>query len=622
MMFAFSHQIMLPTRLPFFILLLAAFVFVGCKRQQQSEPTNESSNIPTLDVPMPTAEMLAALGPENDIPIHRLLPDPVFVVAGKPKQILASPLGIGNEYFISGSIIESLRLHEFGIVPGDIELFVQSNGFPARAQMIIPNPQTPTAPPMMRNVNIARQVTLITFTEPFNLAALLRVDEIDPAILNSLRRTEGKNEYYDLTSPDEIFPQRIALGLHDARTIIIAAGLEADIKAVFSDTAPKNAILERLKHTPVHTNDLTILTSLEGMPVSQEAFEKSLEELGQAWEIPPNFLTLINLHLRALTLSLNTSAAPGQPIVSIHVEGRDEKGTANIEELVQGLTLGAQTALAANEAMALQLPIPSDFAVALLNNMSIDSKESRVSVVLNNFETLIPTVAGWINDQQTAVIERDRWEERMWLQQRHAEQLEVLAEICWAYYMEHKKFPADILDADGKPLLSWRVALLPTLGGDATALYSRFKLDEPWDSEANLEAQKMIPNIFHTRSQEAAPSKTVFRRFNSPGTPFSNRDLKLEDVEFPLSTLMFVVVSLEHAVEWAKPDSLSFDLDTIADVLGDDFLGVTFSRRIVLLPVPRGTEPEFEFRKRYVEAVVKGLPLPQQEVPTSQGTEE
>ena len=37
---------------------------------------------------------------------------------------------------------------------------------------------------------------------------------------------------------------------------------------------------------------------------------------------------------------------------------------------------------------------------------------------------------------------------------------------------------------DGKPLLSWRVHLLPFLAQDP--LYGRFKLDEPWDSEHNL----------------------------------------------------------------------------------------------------------------------------------------
>ncbi|HWB00846.1 MAG TPA: DUF1559 domain-containing protein, partial [Pirellulales bacterium] len=43
--------------------------------------------------------------------------------------------------------------------------------------------------------------------------------------------------------------------------------------------------------------------------------------------------------------------------------------------------------------------------------------------------------------------------------------------------------PRAIYSKDGKPLLSWRVQLLPYV--DAKALYDEFHLDEPWDSEHN-----------------------------------------------------------------------------------------------------------------------------------------
>jgi hypothetical protein len=44
--------------------------------------------------------------------------------------------------------------------------------------------------------------------------------------------------------------------------------------------------------------------------------------------------------------------------------------------------------------------------------------------------------------------------------------------------------PAAIRSKDGKPLLSWRVAILPYIAEEP--LYRRFKLDEPWDSPTNL----------------------------------------------------------------------------------------------------------------------------------------
>src|SRR5262249_46626675 len=51
--------------------------------------------------------------------------------------------------------------------------------------------------------------------------------------------------------------------------------------------------------------------------------------------------------------------------------------------------------------------------------------------------------------------------------------------------------PADAISPrDGKPLLSWRVAILPYV--EANDLYKQFHLDEPWDSDHN---KKLIPKM-------------------------------------------------------------------------------------------------------------------------------
>ena len=50
--------------------------------------------------------------------------------------------------------------------------------------------------------------------------------------------------------------------------------------------------------------------------------------------------------------------------------------------------------------------------------------------------------------------------------------------------------PNNVLDAKAKkPLLSWRVHLLPYL--EENELYKQFKLDEAWDSETNM---KLVEN--------------------------------------------------------------------------------------------------------------------------------
>lgn len=60
------------------------------------------------------------------------------------------------------------------------------------------------------------------------------------------------------------------------------------------------------------------------------------------------------------------------------------------------------------------------------------------------------------------------------------------------YYKEHNSpVPFCTYDAEGKPLHSWRVLLLPYLG--YSELYNKLRLDEPWDSEWNSRYQQLAP---------------------------------------------------------------------------------------------------------------------------------
>src|SRR5262245_23075278 len=62
---------------------------------------------------------------------------------------------------------------------------------------------------------------------------------------------------------------------------------------------------------------------------------------------------------------------------------------------------------------------------------------------------------------------------------------------------------ATFRDKNGKPTLSWRVAVIPYLESDT--LYSKFKFDEPWDSPHNIKLLPMIPKVFQRPNQPANP---------------------------------------------------------------------------------------------------------------------
>src|SRR4051812_8047194 len=63
--------------------------------------------------------------------------------------------------------------------------------------------------------------------------------------------------------------------------------------------------------------------------------------------------------------------------------------------------------------------------------------------------------------------------------------LRELALSMLQYHDLHHAFAAPWISApDGRPLLSWRVSMLPCL--EEQALFTEFHLDEPWNSPANL----------------------------------------------------------------------------------------------------------------------------------------
>jgi hypothetical protein len=56
------------------------------------------------------------------------------------------------------------------------------------------------------------------------------------------------------------------------------------------------------------------------------------------------------------------------------------------------------------------------------------------------------------------------------------------------------ELPKNTYSRDGRPLLSWRVHLLPFLEQDN--LYKRFHLDEPWDSPHNIRLLDQMPIVY------------------------------------------------------------------------------------------------------------------------------
>ncbi len=121
--------------------------------------------------------------------------------------------------------------------------------------------------------------------------------------------------------------------------------------------------------------------------------------------------------------------------------------------------------------------------------------------------------------------------------------------------------PAAICDKNGKPLLSWRVAILPFI--EQQNLYQQFHLDEPWDSEHNIKLAQQLPPVYRHPIDVPKPGEKQTTRYvalvgNGAGWEL-DRGLNFAS-DFPdgLSNTIFVVESTKPVV-WTKPEDIEYD---------------------------------------------------------------
>lgn len=123
----------------------------------------------------------------------------------------------------------------------------------------------------------------------------------------------------------------------------------------------------------------------------------------------------------------------------------------------------------------------------------------------------------------------------------------------------HARFATGVKDEDGKPLLSWRVQLLPFI--DQATLFDQFRMDEPWDSPHNKALIQHLPPTYAAPGSKPGAGKTNYVGFRHEKSIFSDREkMAFRDIRDGTSnTIMVVEAADDHAVIWTKPDDLEFD---------------------------------------------------------------
>ena len=135
------------------------------------------------------------------------------------------------------------------------------------------------------------------------------------------------------------------------------------------------------------------------------------------------------------------------------------------------------------------------------------------------------------------------------------------------FHDTYSAFPAGFsADADGKPLLSWRVHILPFI--EQGPLYQEFHLDEPWDSPHNKTLIEKMPVQYLCPNSNAGPGMTNYVGlagkdgiFVLPAAGDRLGTRMREVLDGTSNTMMTVEVPDASAVIWTKPADFSPNVD-------------------------------------------------------------
>jgi prepilin-type processing-associated H-X9-DG protein len=153
--------------------------------------------------------------------------------------------------------------------------------------------------------------------------------------------------------------------------------------------------------------------------------------------------------------------------------------------------------------------------------------------------------------------------------------LKQIAVALHSIHDAYKSFPpATLCDKQGKPCLSWRVAILPYI--EQGPLYQQFKLDEPWDSPNNIKLLAQMPKVFAAPGiKTKEPGLTYYQGFVAdpklgpehqtawetnvaPNTQFGAKGTRMVSFTDGTSNTILLVEAAE-AVPWTKPVNLRYD---------------------------------------------------------------
>jgi hypothetical protein len=189
-----------------------------------------------------------------------------------------------------------------------------------------------------------------------------------------------------------------------------------------------------------------------------------------------------------------------------------------------------------------------------------------------------------------------------------AQSFNNLKQIALAMHNYHDTMgslpPAAVVDKAGRPLLSWRVLVLPYIEQDQ--LYRQFKLDEAWDGPTNKKLLDKMPKVYAlppALASKAKANETHYQAFVGKGAAFDLlKGPRLTDF-FDGTSNTLMVATAATPVPWTKPDDIAFDPAADMTTKLGYFGNVAHAARGdgSVMAIPRGVD-----RKKLAATITRG----------------
>jgi hypothetical protein len=135
-----------------------------------------------------------------------------------------------------------------------------------------------------------------------------------------------------------------------------------------------------------------------------------------------------------------------------------------------------------------------------------------------------------------------------------------------SYHERYGQFPPPyIADADGWPMHSWRVLILPYLSDTAALnVYQQYRLNEPWNSPHNQKLATQIPREFRCPTTNAiesdSPLDTHYVAVTGPGTAWPERaGMRREDMVDGCGNTVLLVEIADSNIQWLEPRDVAIE---------------------------------------------------------------